>query len=219
MINYLHKLLHHPERGWDPIPTEYAGRYSEAVYQQFTPQLLEYCAAHLGSYEGKRVLDLGGGPGQYSIALAARGADVTWFDISANYRRICEARAAKAGVKVHFEMGYLEDAKRLLGAPFDFVLNRVCWQYSLGDASFAKLVYGLVKPGGYGYVETPTIEFRPVKGLRNLQRQLNARWRIKVGHPAPPPGRVAALMAELRPAWLEYDGRRIPANDCVLFCR
>ncbi len=45
-----------------------------------------------------RVLDVGGGPGRYAIALAGRGHQVTLLDLSANLLAVARERAAEARV-------------------------------------------------------------------------------------------------------------------------
>ncbi len=54
---------------------------------------------------GVRVLDVGTGTGRAAIALAARGADVTGVDASAEMLKVASDRAAERGVSVRFERG------------------------------------------------------------------------------------------------------------------
>ncbi len=71
---------------------------------------------------GERVLDAGCGSGRYSVALAARGADVTGIDISPAMLALARARANGEGLagRCRFVLGDLEGA--VPGAPFDTVL-------------------------------------------------------------------------------------------------
>ena len=48
---------------------------------------------------GDRVLDIGGGPGRYSIHFAKMGCDVTLVDLSPGNIRFAQQKAAEAGVK------------------------------------------------------------------------------------------------------------------------
>ena len=48
---------------------------------------------------GNRVLDVGGGPGRYSIHFAKMGCDVTLVDLSPGNVRFAMDKAAEAGVK------------------------------------------------------------------------------------------------------------------------
>ncbi|MGZ3676754.1 MAG: class I SAM-dependent methyltransferase, partial [Ktedonobacterales bacterium] len=77
------------EREWERLvqPTDGAVEYS------VNRRLL---AAHLPSTG--RVLDLGGGPGRYTIWLAQRGYTVTLVDLSPNLLAIAREQIAQAGV-------------------------------------------------------------------------------------------------------------------------
>jgi ubiquinone/menaquinone biosynthesis C-methylase UbiE len=69
-----------------------------------------------------RVLDCGGGPGRYALWLAAKGYDVTLFDLSAANLNMARGEAAKAGVQLRFEHGTATDLTRFSDASFDAVL-------------------------------------------------------------------------------------------------
>ena len=69
------------------------------------------------------VLDVGGGPGRYAIALAAMGYSVTLLDLSSESLEFARGKAAEAGVEL---AGYLHvDARDLSAIPaesYDAVL-------------------------------------------------------------------------------------------------
>ena len=167
---------------------------------------------------GKRILDLGGGPGQYSVLFAQRGADVTWHDVSREYESIARERAAAAGVTFRFSLGYLEDAQRFREQPFDLVFCRVCWYYARSDRAFSRQFYSLIKPGGVGYVECNTPAFSQPTGWRRLQYWLNQNFWFKVGHPMPPHGRIARLL-QRRSRDPDGFGLFFPLRDIVVFAK
>lgn len=187
-------MLHRPEKGWDPVPIAYAQSYAKTEYEAVNTDLLELIDQWLGGIQGKRILDLGGGPGQYSVAFSARGGIVTWHDVSHAYMDIAKKQASNAGVKIEFSLGYLEDAKCYIEHPFDFVFNRICWYYSMNDSAFSKLIYALVKPGGGAYIDSNTPAFDNCSGMRKLAYVLNGVFGLKVGHPHCPHGRIAKLL-------------------------
>ncbi len=49
----------------------------------------------------QKIVDIGGGPGRYAIALAARGHRVTLVDISSGSLDVARRKAAEAGVQLH----------------------------------------------------------------------------------------------------------------------
>lgn len=218
MINTLHALTHRPERGWDPVPAAHVLRYGDAEWQRFSPQLVDELEKRLGGLAGRRVLDLGGGPGHYSVALAQRGAEVTWHDVSRGYLDYARKRALQAGVTLEFSLGYLEDARIFTGSPFDLVFCRICWRYSRNDRDFARLVHSLVAPGGTGYIDTGVAPVKlPTRWLR-WQAFLNSRLGWKIGHPDPPGGRLPRLFRQLPLAVLEVDSS-IPGKERIWFVK
>jgi 2-polyprenyl-3-methyl-5-hydroxy-6-metoxy-1,4-benzoquinol methylase len=180
-------------------------------------RLVDDLGSRIGGLEGKRVLDLGAGPGQYSIGFAQRGAQVTWHDISHKYMSIAKHYAEKYGVNVEFSLGYLEDAKKFIDTPFDLVFVRGCWFCCINDRDFAKLVYQLAKPGGAGYIDTFDFD-REGKWQLNFKYYLNKYLWFKVGHPNPPPGRVANLINSYKIDQLNADYSS-QGSDFVFFIK
>lgn len=222
MVNSLHARFHRPENGWDPVPPEHAVKYGAQQWQAYNAVLdvLDELEQWIGSFQGKRILDLGGGPGQYSIAFAKRDGQVTWHDVSQIYRNMAQEKAKAFAVadKIRFSLGYLDEAPRLLSDPYDLVFNRACWYYGFSDRSFAEVVYRMVRHGGYGYVDTRHSGFqREQLSVWPLFRTwLNDKLAIKIGHPCPPRGRLARLFLRYPLKRLVVDYRS-PLNDRVFF--
>src|SRR3989441_11943521 len=80
------------QREWERLehPTQGALEFAinKAWIQKFLPE------------SGARILDIGGGPGRYSIWLAARGYRVTLADLSPDLLEVARAKAAEAGVQL-----------------------------------------------------------------------------------------------------------------------
>jgi SAM-dependent methyltransferase len=220
MINWLFSRIQRPERGWDPVPAAHAQHYGGGEWESLNEVVLDQLEDWVGGLAGKRVLDLGGGPGQYTAAFALRGAQVTWFDVSRNYQAMAQAKAAELRVadRVDFCLGYMDDAPRLLAEPFDLVFNRICWNYGRSDRGFADVMYRLVRPGGIGYIDTTNAFFNAerLSAPARLRTWLNAACSIKIGHPYPPRGRVANLLLGQPVARLLVDYTSA-VSDRVLF--
>lgn len=71
---------------------------------------------------GNRVLDIGGGPGRYALHFAARGCDVTLFDLSEENTRFAAARAREQGLSLQTVCGDARHADSLVDGAFDHVL-------------------------------------------------------------------------------------------------
>ena len=221
MINYLHSIIHRPENGWDPVPPQHAENYGANEWKQGVNEaLLDELDRWVGGLAGKRVLDLGGGPGQYAIAFAKRGCDVTWHDVSRAYRDIAQEKAREHGVQVHFSLGYLDEAPQLLSQSFDLVFNRICWCYGFGDRSFSNVFFTLIKPGGSGYIDITHSGYKReyLTTACRFQTFLNDKFAIKIGHPFPPHGRLARLFSRkpVEKLLVDYSA---PFNDRLMFIK
>lgn len=221
MINRLHARFHRPEKGWDPVPTAHAFQYAEKEWSGGVREhLLDELEGWVGGLAGKRVLDLGGGPGQYAVAFARRGAQVTWYDVSMTYRAFAENKARENQVEIDFLLGYMDEAPERLGAEFDLVFNRICCYYGRSDRSFARVLFSLVRPGGVVYIDTNHSGWRreSLSHSARFRTWLNDALAIKIGHPFPPHGRIAGLFSrfQLERMLIDYSA---PTNDRLFFKR
>jgi 2-polyprenyl-3-methyl-5-hydroxy-6-metoxy-1,4-benzoquinol methylase len=218
MINWLHSRFHKPSQGWDPIAPEWARDYSNNEWNSLNLSCIDEIECWLGGFGGKRILDLGGGPGQFSVAIARRGGMVTWHDVSKSYLDIARMRAADAGVEIRWSLGYLEDAERAFKAEFDLVFNRVCWYYCRNDYLFSRIIWNVLKKDGVCYIDTNNSYFRSdsLTAAARFRIWLNSYFWIKIGHPMPPRGRIAKLflMRPLSKMLVDYDRLE---NDRVIF--
>ena len=83
----------------------------------------------LGSVRGRRVLELGCGGGQVSIALAKKGAVCTAIDISKKQLEYAEESAKKKKVSVNFIRQSISDLSGFGSASFDIIISVFALQY------------------------------------------------------------------------------------------
>jgi len=99
-----------------------------------------------------RVLDCGGGPGRYAIALARRGYEVTLFDLSPESLAMAQEKAAESGVTLAgVEQGTATDLSRFAADSFDAVLLMGPLYHLLDEGERKQALaeaYRVVKPGG-----------------------------------------------------------------------
>lgn len=148
-----------PENGWDPVTENYATEYAEKSGIAWKSKELDELSLWANGLSGKRVLDLGAGPGTFSIPMAKKGAHVFWHDASRNYQKIAKKYCEQYGLTIDFQIGRLEDIAKYKDNSFDVIFSRVAWYYNVSDKKFSQLLLRLLKPGGIGYISTHTREY------------------------------------------------------------
>jgi len=194
LINEIFKYFQRPDNGWDPVPIEYAVKYSERSWENIDTSMLEKIVEITGSLKDKTILDLGGGPGQYSVAFAQLGGHVTWLDVSRNYLNIANDKAIEHNVDINFILAYMDDAERLIGAnSCEFIFNRICWYYCVNDKKFASSIVNMLKKGGYAYLDIFTYDLANISFTRRLLQKLYFLTKYKFGHLLPRQGQISTL--------------------------
>jgi cyclopropane fatty-acyl-phospholipid synthase-like methyltransferase len=102
---------------------------------------------------GKRILDIGCGTGNLSLAYADRGATVIGVDSNAEMLEVAKSKAKKAGLedKVEWlELGVAEIAGKINERSLDAVVSCLTFSELTPDEQTYTLstVYSLLKPGG-----------------------------------------------------------------------
>jgi ubiquinone/menaquinone biosynthesis C-methylase UbiE len=127
---------------------------------------------------GDMILDIGGGPGQYSIHYARKGHDVTLLDLSGENVCFAKKKARQYGVKITAVEGNALDLSRFPDNTFDIVfLMGPLYHLMNGENRLQALreAARVLKPGGtlfssfillfgaviYGLREIPETIFRP----------------------------------------------------------
>ena len=186
MFNKIHAYFDNQHKGWDPISDDYAQSYADYSNANFDATCVEELNLLCGNLQGKTLIDLGGGPGQYTIALAKYGAKVTWRDVSKNYMQIVQQQVLKENLNINFQLQYMDTAT----GSFDVVFNRVCFHYCINDYAFLKTIYNLMNEKGVAYLMLHNENMANLKNKNRVKRlykyivlYLNTYVDIKIGHP------------------------------------
>jgi SAM-dependent methyltransferase len=102
----------------------------------------------LGDVAGTRAIELGCGGGQFGLALADRGADVTGVDISEAQLEYARQHASETGADVDFVETSVTDLDEFADASFDLAFSAFAFQWVEDlEAAFAE-AYRVLEPGG-----------------------------------------------------------------------
>lgn len=117
-------------------------------------EILARQCAELAAKQGERlrVLDVGGGDGMDSLALALSGHEVTILDPSASWLAEAERRAAEAGASLITLEGGLDE---LPEGEWDLVLCHFVLHYRPAGAGDVRRLATAVRPGGRLSVMVP----------------------------------------------------------------
>jgi SAM-dependent methyltransferase/ADP-ribose pyrophosphatase YjhB (NUDIX family) len=102
----------------------------------------------VGDVQGKRVLEIGCGGGQCTIAFARRGALAVGKDLSDEQVAFARELAASEGVEARFYQGSVEDLSEFPDASQDVVFSAHGLSYVADIAACFAEAYRVLKPGG-----------------------------------------------------------------------
>jgi len=100
------------------------------------------------------VLDIGGGPGRYSLYLAEKGCKVTLFDLSQENTKFAQERSVEFGLTIKTVAGDAREADKLVDGQFDHVLLMGPMYHLLEEnarISAVNAALNLLKPNGMLY--------------------------------------------------------------------
>ncbi|OGT09875.1 MAG: hypothetical protein A2X77_04720 [Gammaproteobacteria bacterium GWE2_42_36] len=204
LINRVHYWFHRPERGFDPVPYEYALSYfnrpneSEEYVRYEVDQVEQFC----GSLKGKKILDLGAGPGHFCKEFFFRGAQVTWHDISKNYYDLFIEKYG-AVTNINTQIGYLEESS----GKFDIIFNRVCFYYAMNDKRLAHHIIALLNKHGQAYLILNNE--RQYLGKQDFVSKiitfLNNHFGLKIGHPMMNNKRIKKIFSNLPVNYITFE--------------
>lgn len=160
----------------------------------------------------RRVLDLGGGPGTYSMAFAEKGMEVTLFDypdtLKISRRLVREARLEK---KIRLLPGdFMRDA---WGSNYDLVfISQILHAYTAEEcAAMLKKSYGALAPGGWVIVQEFHLEESGTSPLQGAIFAIN----MLVNTPGGRTYTVREMSSWMKKAGFKGIGHRV-LNETVL---
>lgn len=104
---------------------------------------------------GEKVLDIGGGPGRYSLWLAGKGCEVTLFDLSSGNVAFARKKAAQMGLRLQTICGNAMEEALYPNEQFDHVLVMGPMYHLFREDDRRRVIenaLNCLKPGGKIYV-------------------------------------------------------------------
>ena len=203
LTKFYYKIFRNQFFNWDPVTGDYQIRYANKDrLNKISQQTFEMLEEQMGSLAGKKVLDLGGGAGNYSFQFLKYGSEVTWTDISKNMKKIAQENFLYLDMeksKIRFytlNPNYLEKIEE----NFDLIFLRLTWLYSFNDKKFAYQILNKLNSNGFVYILTNNIDFKDNEHTfaDKLKIFLYIKMGIKLGHPHPPIGKLKVLFPGTR---------------------
>lgn len=150
-----------PQPGWpeswlqsyDYDRLEIYGEYTDFgyvyAYQNRMNQTLDMIGKVVAS--GARILDVAGAQGNFSLALAEHGYDVTWNDLRSEL--IDYIKLKQSSGSITFQPGNVLELA--VDEPFDLVLMCEVIEHVAHPDDFLRKISSFVRPGGYIVLTTP----------------------------------------------------------------
>jgi len=154
----------------------------DAMWQQDLGRSLQITFDWLGDLRGKRVLELGCGPGDYTIMLARRGAQVTALDIAPASLEITRKRAQANRVGSAIQLAWM--AAETLGFPdgvFDWVIG-LGLLHHVDPAALAPELRRVLRPGGRALFREP-LGTNPMLGFARKHLHYRGKHHTRDEHP------------------------------------
>ena len=124
---------------------------------------------------GDTILDIGGGPGQYSVHYAKQGHPVTLLDLSPGNVRFAKQKARQYGARITALEGNALDLSRFPDASFDVVFLMGPLYHLLEEENRKQALREAVrvlKPGGYLFSSFILMFGGVIYGLREIPQTI-----------------------------------------------
>jgi SAM-dependent methyltransferase len=152
-------VLEHNQRSWDkssregcrwsiPVDAETIARAREGEWSVILTPITPVPREWFGELRGKDVLCLASGGGQQAPVLAAAGARVTSYDLSAEQLAKDWAVAEREGLELTTVQGDMADLSLFVDRSFDLIFHPISNVFALDVHAVWRECYRVLRPGG-----------------------------------------------------------------------
>ena len=149
-----------PQKEWDRLKTKHP--YEKYITTHMMDRYIR---------PGSTILDIGGGPGHYTVHYARQGHSVTLLDLSGGNVRFAKKKARQYGVKITALEGNALDLSRFADNSFDTVFLMGPLYHLMSAESRLQAVREakrVLKPGGYLFSSFIQMFGGVIYGLREI---------------------------------------------------
>ena len=153
-----------PQKEWDRLKTKHP--YEKYITIRMMDRYIR---------PGDTILDIGGGPGHYSIHYAEQGHAVTLLDLSEENVRFAKKKARQYGVKITALQGNALDLSRFPDDSFDTVFLMGPLYHLMNEESRLQTIREakrVLKPAGYLFCSFILMFGGVIYGLRESQKTI-----------------------------------------------
>jgi 2-polyprenyl-3-methyl-5-hydroxy-6-metoxy-1,4-benzoquinol methylase len=125
--------------------------------------------------QGNKVLDVGGGPGRYSLYLLNKGCDVTLVDLSPNNIKFAEGKAEEQQLNLNAISGDARCISSIVSDKFDHILLMGPMYHLLDEIDRVNTIISclsLLKPSGMIYISFVSSHARIIYTLRDKPEKI-----------------------------------------------
>ncbi len=152
-IELLGKLAQDPKYQREASTLYFDRLYTSSNQTRFTVEPNAFLASTIKDLKPGKALDIAMGQGRNAVYLAAKGWEVTGYDLAEEGMKVAQENAAKSGVKITTVKATFED--------FDYGKERwdlIYFVYTdapMVDPKFVERIVAALKPGGLVLVDRP----------------------------------------------------------------
>ena len=153
-----------PQKEWDRLKTRFP--YEKYITTHMMDRYIQ---------SGDTILDIGGGPGHYTIHYAKQGHEVTLFDLSEENVHFAKKKARQYGVKITALQGNALDLSQFADDTFDVVFLMGPLYHLMNEENRVQAIQEakrVLKPGGYLFCSFILMFGGVIYGLRELQESI-----------------------------------------------
>lgn len=129
----------------------------------------DFAKCEIGSKGPLTILDAGGGMGQFSSELAAKGHQIELCDISNEMLEGARSIFIEQGLESQINLTQcgIQDIPQKFDQQFDIVMNHAVLEWLVDPAEALETLYAQVKPGGWLSIMFYNVHGRAWRGIMN----------------------------------------------------